>query len=211
MSKMILTGIKRGVNFYEASRDLSLNVAEYVRVFIIKKEINLAYAKKCEELTNSIVALDNLKGSIREDEIDTLKAAALDNLKKYEKERDDALEEQATYKKSENDKKLEKTFKSADLTYNKAVEALRTWFKVYNLDIEDSYLEEQIMGSFGSNMDIKTLAKSDALLVMKGDYNKVLNKVYGICYEHMINRTIKPVQIPELVREKYCGKKKNKK
>lgn len=200
------------VDFYSATKQLSLDVAEYIRVVVAKKDINLTYSNKVNELNETIERVENLSGSVFAERMEELKANAYEALKKYEEERKRLLEEQATYTKSENDQRLEKVFKSKKgVTYESATEALIEWFMHYNLDITDTYLLEEIMDSFGSVQDIKTLVRSDAMKIMKVDYNKVLQKVYGICYEHMVGATIKPAQIPELVREKYMPKKSNKK
>lgn len=199
------------VDFYSATRQMSLDVAEYIRVVVAKKDINLTYANKCKELNETIERVENLSGSVFAGRVEELKANAYEALKKYEEERKQQLEEQATYVKSENDKRLEKVFKSKKgVTYESATEALIEWFMHYNLDITDTYLLEEIMDSFGSVQDIKTLVRSDSMKIMKVDYNKVLQKVYGICYEHMVGATIKPAQIPELVRDKYMPKKSKK-
>lgn len=199
------------VDFYSATKQLSLDVAEYIRVVVAKKDINLTYSNKVNELNETIERVENLSGSVFAGRVEELKANAYEALKKYEEERKRLIEEQATYTKSDNDKRLEKVFKSKKgVTYESATEALIEWFMHYNLDITDTYLLEEIMDSFGSVQDIKTLVRSDAMKIMKVDYNKVLQKVYGICYEHMAGATIKPAQIPELVRDKYMPRKSKK-
>ena len=52
------------VDFYSASRQMSLDVAEYIRVVVAKKDINLTYANKCKELNETIERVENLSGSV---------------------------------------------------------------------------------------------------------------------------------------------------
>ena len=199
------------VDFFRADRELSERVAEFFRCVLHKKEINLEYSSKIETLEESIENLENLAGSVMQDQIPALKTAAYNQIKALKEERTKLLEEQAKFSDTELDKNFKKVLRknpSGDIVADEVCK----WFDNYGLDIRGTLFLEEVCASFGMKIDIKTMVVTDGKSVLKLDVNNALKNMYGCAYEHMVQvGTIKPAQIPTLVREKFSKKTKKAK
>lgn len=201
----------RNVDFYVAKREMSEDVTKFFRCILRKKEINLEYEKKISTLSESIENLDKLAGSVMEEQIPALKAAAYEQLKTYEEEKAKLIEEQGKFDYSENDKAFKKAL-SKNPSADTVVEEVCKWFSNYDLDIKDTLFLDEVCGTFGMKIDFKTMVMTEGKAVLKLDANNALKNLYACAYEHMVQiGTIKAAQIPELVREKFMPKKANKK
>lgn len=199
------------VDFFTAYHGLSVRVAEFFCCVLRKKEIQIEYDGKIAELQDSVVNLEKLGGSILAGQIDTLKAGAFTRLGELEAERQKLMEEQAKFVYTDADKAFKKALAgnpSADVV----AEEVCAWFKLYGLDIHNTLFLEEVLGTFGMKIDLKTLVRTEGRSVLKVDANNALKNMYACAYEHMVMAgTIKAAEIPELVREKYMPKKTSKK
>lgn len=196
------------VDFFSASRTLSDRVSEYMRCVVMKKDINLQYSAKIETLKASIENLEKLNGSIMEEQIPALKAAAFDQISVYEAEKKKALEEQAKFTYTDEDNAFKKAIKADSSTDNVMREVCK-WFANYNLNVENTYFLEEVLNSFGSKFSFKKFVGSNGVETLDIDAGTALKNMYNCAYTHMVTvGTIKAAAIPELVRKQYMPKPK---
>ena len=203
------------VDFFKADRYMSLRVAEYARCRILKKEIQLAYAKKIDDINKALNNLANLKGSIIEKNIPSMRSAYLAQLAEYEKERDARIAEECKFEFTEHDKAFKKAMKNANTASDLQSDAVVAWFDVFGCDVRDSYFLDEVLAYFGGKFDFKQFVATNGEDGRVIDATRALDMMYWSAYTHMVRvGTIKATQIPELVREKYAPKptkKSNKK
>ena len=213
MSKTVITSanasVKLGnVDFFSAKRELGTRVTEFMYCVVRKKEVNETYNGKIESLKASIDNLEKLAGSIMADQIPLLKASAFDQITKFESERNDLIKKQATFEYTEFEKELKKKMNKG-IAEDELAEEVAKWFDAYGLNVRNTYFLEEVLGTFGSKVDVKVVIRSDGKKCMRVDAANAIKNIYGVTYEHMVQvGCIKSTAIPELLREKY-GKKSN--
>ena len=189
------------VNYFDADRTMSLRVAEFMRCHVWKTEIRLRYAESIKKAEEALELIDNLKGSIHESQIGQMKTEQLAKIASLTKERDALIAEEATFELSFNDKQFKKAVK-ADSTF--AENAIINWFKAYHLDVSDTALVDEILSATGEKISNRTLVNSRGKVATAFNDGNCLKMLYAKAYEHMVNAgTIKPVQIPSLMMDKY--------
>lgn len=204
------TTLTGNVDFFQATRSLSDRVAEFFRCILEKKNINLEYDAKIKTLRESVENIENLAGSILADNMSVLKSATLEQIDTLEKQRADLIAEQATFEYTDADKSFKKALSknpSADIV----AEEVCKWFDNYGLNIRGTLFLDEICGTFGDKIYMKEFVRTSGTNALKVDANNALKNLYAVSYQHMVRvGTIKPAQIPELVREKYAPKKSKK-
>ena len=203
------------INWFDANRSMSTCVAEYMVAVFWKKTIQLKIGSQIKENRESLEKVDNLKGSILADQIPELKKHYLAEIGRLQEEMNVQIEREATYNPTTADvefkKALEKYAKGK--TSVTPAESIQKWFLLHGLDIpEDSYIIREILTAAGEKFRFDTAVDTDGKVVTGFNAGNCYKMTFAKCYEHMVNAgTIKGVQIPEIIREKYAPKKKNNK
>lgn len=205
------------IDFFKADRALSTRVSEYFRCVLQKREIEVRFNEKIQALTTSIDNLDKLEGSLMADKIPEMKVTYETQIAALKKERDELINETAKFELTEGDKTLKKSVaklvKNNKVTDEALEEAIAKWFDAYNLNVRGTKFVAEIIKSIGNKSDAKTLVKSNGLVADILNTANVLKMVYAKSFNRMVEaETIKPAQIPTLLRDKYAKKatKKNK-
>lgn len=189
------------LDWFVADRNLSEEVAEFMRCYVWRAELKLRYGKKIQDCKDAVEKLEVLRGSIHEDQIPVQREQYMARIAELEQELEQELEKQAKFDVSDAGKELRKALKknpaSADL-------AIYTFFKTYHLNVLDTGLIDEILNAAGEKIDNKTLVNSKGAVVTAFDSTRCFKMVYAKAYEHMVLAgTIKAVQIPEMMMDKY--------
>ena len=194
------------VNYFDASRELSLRVSEFMRCYVWKTEIKLRYQSQIEEAEKSLDLIDNLKGSIHESAIPAMKDAQILKISALKEERDKLIAEEATFTLTEADKEFKRRVRKNPVC---AESAIIDWFAEYNLDVSDTALVDEILSATGEKLSNRQIVASRGKVVTAFNESNCLRMLYAKAYEHMVNAgTIKVTQIPSLMMDKYSPKKK---
>lgn len=189
------------VQWFDAQRRLSDDVAEFMRCYVWRTELKLRYGKKIEGCKQSLENLKNLEGSIFADKIPEQREQYLARIAELEQELADEIERSAKFELSDEGKELRKALKknpaAADL-------AIYSFFKAYGLDVLNTQLIDEILNAAGEKIDNKTLVNTRGAVATAFDSTRCLKMVFVKAYEHMVCvGKIKPVQIPDLMMDKY--------
>lgn len=204
------------VDFFMGKRDFSAHVAEFMRCKIWKKAIQLEFQKKIEDAQDDLRKIEQSKllGSIFAEKLDEAKVAGLAQIALLEQQRDEQIKAEAKFELSDADKELKKALKNASGSADLIANAVIAFFAEQGLEVEETYFLDEILDDFGKKFDFKTFVATQGQDARALDVNRALEMVYCASYTHMLRvGTIKPAQIPEIVREKFAPKqeKKNKK
>lgn len=201
--------MSKKVNMFDATRELSARVAEYMKVAVYNAVLKTRYKAEIEACDEKIENAPRLlAGSIMEEQLPTLlegyKAEREAIVEKYEKLRADA----DRFTLLDCDKEFYKTYKTGNVK-----DAIITWGKVWGLDLTDTdfygVIAVSVMGVRRANA--KTIITSGAT-VFTADRTRtdVLGTMYAIFAEKMLAvGTLKPEQLPEDVVAYYKSKKSN--
>lgn len=194
------------INLFEAKKELSTRVTDYMDNYVNRAEISATYTAKMKELRNDLKSVKNLEGSFYTHEELTEKIRKVEEkIEKMQEEKDNAIKSANTFTFTEGDKKLKKAINGAN--YEEIKKAVIEWGKDYNLNLSDTYLLQDIMRAAVQRQDVKTFVKSEGNTNLKYSPQTTLNNMYSVLYTAMINAgTIKTPQIPEILREKYAKK-----
>lgn len=202
------------INWFDANRSMAIEVANYMKAFVWKKEIQEKFRLEREEVNHALEGLEKLKGSIFEEKLPAMREVYLARMADLEKQEKEQIALEATYSLSEEDKKLRKGLADYAKGKGSAVEALQAWFAHHGLELEeDCPLFAEIFDAAGEKATVKNLVRSSGKVASSFNNGNAFKMVFVKCYEHMVNAgTIKATQIPPLMAEKYAPKqKKNKK
>ena len=203
------------VDFFKASKKLSSRTSEFFRVIIKKAELNTIYSAKIAANETSIASIDDMikNGTsidVPEEDLEKMRENYVTINDGLKLEWDKLLEEQASFEYNGYDKAFKKAIKDAKSVETVKV-AVRSFFKNYKLDIENTSFETAVLESIGKKVDTKTIVKSNGTKALRYDTANALKNLYGVSFEFMTEAgTIKPASIPSVLREKYA-KKSNKK
>ena len=202
--------MNKKVDFFMAKRELSDHVVSFMTSKIWRKEINLRYADLIQIQQNHLDAEKKYAGALNSFPLTTEeRQRILDNIHDLEKSRDEELSK-FSFSLSEADKTLKKAL-SGEKTPAQIYSAVCAWFKSYGLDVDGTTFISDVIKTFGDKFDMKTLVNSKDNKCLKLDVTRALQNVYCSCYTAMCNAgTIKPAQIPDIVRDKYVKKDKKK-
>ena len=194
------------INLFNADRELSTRVADYMSCYVNRVEIVATYGAKIAKLREDLKGVMNLEGSFYSTEELAEKVGKVEvKIQKLENEKVEALKKINTFTFTENDKIFKKSVIGAD--FNGLKKAIVEWCKNYNIDVTDTSLLKDILNSIGMRQDCKTLVTTDGNTNLKYSPQTALNNMYSTLYTAMISvGTIKAVQIPEILREKYAKK-----
>ena len=189
------------VQWFDADRRLSDDVAEFMRCYVWRTELKLRYGKKIQDCKDGLEKLEVLRGSIHEDRIPAMKEGYLAQIATLEQELAEEVARTAKFDLSEEGKELRKALKKAPAS---AELAIYSFFKKYGVDVLDTGFIEEILNAAGERIDNKMLVNSGAKVVTAFDSTRCLKMVYAKTYEHMVCvGKIKPAQIPEMMMDKY--------
>ena len=204
------------VDFFSSSRELSLRTAEYFRVVIHKAEIKAIFAAKIESTMNSIAGInDMLAGNtqidISKEKLEEMLANYTSILTSLEEEQEKQLKEEACFAWTDTDKSFKKCVAKAE-RYEQVLAEVRAWYKHYGLVIDNTTYETQVMNTKGQKTNVKKIEKSNGTKTLVYDASNALKNLYAVGFEWMVEAgTIKPAQIPSVLRDKYTKTKKNNK
>jgi hypothetical protein len=203
----------RKIHWFDANRAFSVNVAEYMAAVVWKKEINLRLGAEINSVQESLVNVDKMAGSVLQDRIPELKKTFLARLGELEVQRKEEIQRQGTYTPAAADSLLKRTltrYAQGKPGAIDPVEALQVWFASYGLTVEeDSPIIREILEGAGEKLDFRTLVSTDGRVATNFNATNCYKMAFCKVYEHMVNAgTIKPVQIPAIVRDKYAKKTK---
>lgn len=205
----------KNVDFFKSSKELAARTAEFFRVILKKAELNTIYSAKIAANENSIASIEDMleKGTsidVPKEELEKIRENYVTINEGLKLEWDKLIEEQATFMYTEYDKIFKKALKDAKNLDDVKV-AVRSFFKNYKLDIENTTFETAVLESIGKKVDVKTVVKYNGTKALRYDTANALKNLYGVAFEYMVEAgTIKSVTIPTVLREKYT-KKSNKK
>lgn len=199
------------VDFFQAKRELSDHVVSFMTSKIWRKEINLRYAELIQNQQNLLDAEKKYAGSLHPVHLTAEERQKIfENIHNLEKARDEELSK-FSFTLSEADKTLKKALSGGEKTGAQIYSAVCAWFESYGLDVDGTTFISDVIKTFGDKFDMKTLVNSKENKCLKLDVTRAIQNVYCMCYTAMCNAgTIKPAQIPEIVREKYVKKDKKK-
>ena len=214
---MANTTKKMNVDFFQASKNLSDRTAEFFRCVIKRDEIKTVYGQKIQKIQDSLDStvdmIENgtkIKGFTPE-KLSEMKSGYEQRLAELRQEMDKLLSEQANFAYDDNDKKFKKSLRNAE-TETVVMGAIRGFFLTYGLKVADTSFEKRARDSIGQKINNKTLVKSEGRTALVFDVNNALKNLYAVSFEEMVKAgTIKPAQIPEVLRNKYTKKKEDKK
>lgn len=203
------------VDFFKASKELSSRTSEFFRVIIKKAELNTIYSAKIAANETSIASIDDMikNGTsieVPEEDLEKMRENYVTINDGLKLEWDKLLEEQASFEYNGYDKAFKKAIKDAKSVETVKV-AVRSFFKNYKLDIENTAFETAVLESIGKKVDNKTIVTSNGTKALRYDVTNALKNLYGVAFEAMVEAgTIKPADIPSVLVDKYA-KKSNKK
>ena len=204
------------VDFFSSSRELSLRTAEYFRVVIHKAEIKAIFAAKIESTMNSIAGINDMLANntqidISKEKLEEMLANYTSILTSLEEEQEKQLKEEACFAWTDTDKSFKKCVAKAE-KYEQVLAEVRAWYKHYGLVIDNTTFETAVMNSIGQKTNVKTMVKSNGTKALVYDASNALKNLYAVGFEWMVEAgTIKPAQIPSVLRDKYTKTKKNSK
>lgn len=204
------------VDFFSSSRELSLRTAEYFRVILHKAEIKAISSAKIASTMNSIAGInDMLAGNtqidISKEKLEEMLANYTSILTSLEEEQEKQLKEEACFAWTDTDKSFKKCVAKAERP-EQVLSEVRAWFKHYGLVIDNTTFETAVMNSIGQKTNVKKMVKSNGTKALVYDASNALKNLYAVSFEWMVEAgTIKPAQIPSVLRNKYTKTKKNSK
>lgn len=205
------------VDFFQSARTLSTRTSEFFRCIIKKAELNTIYGSKIDANEKSIAAIDDMleKGTnldVTVEDLNRMRTNYVTINEGLKVEWDKLLKEQASFEYNEHDKKFRKAMKDATCLEDVKT-AVENFYKAYKLDVTNTTFETAVLESIGKKIDAKTIVKSNGTKALKYDVTNALKNLYGVGFEWMIEAgTIKPVDIPSVLTDKYTKKsKKNNK
>lgn len=205
------------VDFFQSARSLSERTSEFFRCIIKKAELNTIYSSKIDANEKSIAAIDDMleKGSnldVTVEDLNWMRTNYVTINEGLKVEWDKLLKEQASFEYNEHDKKFRKAMKDAK-SLEDVKTAVENFYKAYKLDVSGTTFETAVLESIGKKIDTKTVVKSNGTKALKYDVTNALKNLYGVGFEWMVEAgTIKPVDIPSVLTDKYTKKsKKNNK
>lgn len=195
------------VDLFQAERTMSTRVEEYVKCRILRKAIMKQYEGQIKAIDDSIANLEKLVGSVLADTIPTKKAEYLVARNEIVAKRDEQIAKEATFEFTKADTGFKKALKGLSMNDPKIAEEVVAWFKNYNLDVSDSELLADILAAIGGKEDFNKLVDSEGLDGVAVDNNRALSMLYWVAFRHMATvGTIKPAQIPEIIRDNFGTK-----
>jgi len=208
-----ITYMKR-VDWFKADRSLSQHVVDFMRCFVWRKDIELRFKADAEDIDKGIASLEKLQGSILADKIPEMRQVYLARKAELEQQKREQIRKEATYALSEADKELKKSLtKYARDNSADPVAAICKWFGQHGMPIkEDNPILDEIFRATGEKIDLRTVVGTSGRVVTNFNSGNCFKMVFAKCYEHMCQvGTIKEVQIPKAVAEKYAPKQKKSK
>lgn len=191
------------LDWFVADKELSKEVAEFMRCYVWKVEINLKYKKLIDDAKADLAKTEDPdRVWINEDLREAVRVESLAKIALYEKQRDAEIAEQAKFELSENAKTLKRGLaKDSGAT---ADVFIRNFFRKYHIEVEGTGLVDEILRAAGEKIDNKTLVATNGEVATAFNAGNCFKMVYAKAYEHMVYAgTIKAQQIPELMMEKY--------
>lgn len=197
----------RKIDLFGASKTMSTRVEEYVKCRVLRKSIMKNFNDQIKAIEQSLKNLENLRGSIREDQIDFQKESFLEKKESLLEKRDEQLKKEATFEFTEADKAFKKALKGRSMDSPVIETEVIKWFSNYGLDVTDTQLLADVLSAIGGKEDFNRLVDTDGIDGITVDNNRALSMLYWTAFYHMANAgTIKPAQIPEIIQENFGQK-----
>lgn len=194
------------VNYYAISKELSNMVSTYMFRFVWQNEVRATYGPK---IAYYRLALDDKNTTVKGiDETPLTKEQILVRIDELESEMADILSAKWRYENDKDVVELKNACRGAESADVK--KALTTFLAHAGMDSENATrIVKQAIIDCGSSMNCRVLVQSEGTKVRKFNANKALSCTMAILFEEMVQAgTIKPVQIPTLLRDKYAKKGK---
>lgn len=190
------------------NKALSERVAEFMTTKVWAYTLSDRYNAEKKDILKAIESTKKLKGSVLESTLEETIKGYETKLADLESKLKKEQAEKARFQFSDADNKFYNAYKKAT-THAQIYSALVEWFATFGVDASvDSTFINNLLNSFsGKAKGTKsTVFKSDATVFNREKRTKtdVLVIIYGELAEIMIAKNcIRPVQIPEDMREKY--------
>lgn len=197
------------INYFTVSRELSNMVSTYMFRFVWQNEVRATYAPK---IAYYRLALDDKNTTVKGiDEKPLTKEQILSRIDDLENEMNDILSAKWLYENDKDVVELKNACRGAESADVK--KALTTFLAHAGIDSENATrIVKQAITDCGTSMNCRVLVQSEGTKVRKFNANKALSCTMAILFEEMVQAgTIKPVQIPSLLRDKYSKKAKTPK
>lgn len=202
----------KNIDLFKADKTMSTRVEEYVKCRILRKAIMKEYNDKISAIDTSIENLAKLEGSILANTIDTQKAQFMKAKEELILKRDEQIKKEATFEYTQGDKDFKKALKGLSMDSPIVSEQVVAWFKNYNLDVADTNLLADILLAIGGKEDFHKLVDSNGIDAVAVDNNRALSMLYWVAFRHMATvGTIKPAQIPDIIKDNFGVKAKEAK
>lgn len=202
----------RKVDLFQAKKEMSNRVENYVKCRVLRKAIMKDFGDQIKAIDLSIANLEKLRGSILEKNIEPQKADFLVAREELVAKRDEQIKREAIFEFTDADKKFKKALKGLSMDSPVIAEQVIEWFKNYGLDVSDSQLLADILLAIGGKEDFHKLVDADGIDGVSVDNNRALSMLYWVLFKHMATvGTIKPAQIPDIIRDNFGTKAKEAK
>lgn len=194
----------RNADLFQAKKEMSTRVEEYVKCRVLRKAIMTGYNSKIKAIDMSIENLNKLKGSILEDKIEPQKAQFLLAREELVAKRDEQIKREATFEFTKADKDFKKALKGISMDSPAISDQVVAWFSNYGLDVTDSTLLDDIVKAIGGKEDFNKLVDTEGEDGISVDNNRALSMLYWVAFKHMaIVGTIKKAQIPDIIKDNF--------
>ena len=194
------------INYFTVSRELSSMVSTYMFRFVWQNEVRSTYGGRISYYKAALDGESNI--TVYNGENPLSREELLVKIDDLQKEQASILSAKWLYDNDKTVVALKTACRGADSADVK--KAIATFLKDMGIDSENaSRIVGQAIMDCGSSMNCKVLVESDGKRVRKFNANKALSCTMAILFEEMVQAgTIKPVQIPTLLRDKYTKKPK---
>lgn len=200
------------VDLFQAKKEMSTRVEEYVKCRILAKKIKKEYADKIAAIESKLGNLDTWVGSIFEKDIPAQQKAWEDEIADLESKRDEQLKTEAKFDFTKGDKEFKKALKGLDMNNPKIEQEIIKWFSNYDLDVTNSVLLYDIIDAIGGKEDFNKLVDTEGLDAVSVDNSRALSMLYWVAFRHMATvGTIKKAQIPDIIKDNFGKVAKQKK
>ena len=192
---------------YSLSKDFAERTNKYVELVILRDATIVSFNNLISSCKVALDNLDNLKGSTHEDTIPEKRAQLLKDIENYKLAKAEKLQAIEKFELTESDKAFRKTVKSLSV-HDKAglKKALREFFKNYYIGddkINDTDFERYLLEAMGGRKSVANLVRHGELVTT----TNYLDLLYSASFDYCVaNGTIKEVNIPDVLKNKYTKK-----
>lgn len=193
------------VNMFDADRVMVDRVAKFVDLKVLRAEYVETTRQSISALKKLIDNLDNLKGSVFENDIESKRAQYESDVEVQENALKEKLDAMEKFEYTDADKTFKKSLRGLSVNDTKEIkEAIRVFFKSYNLEVKDTDFEKSLLNAIGGKVSMKKFVKTEGSDGVVINENNALIMLYWITFNYcVIAGTCKAQNIPEILKNKY--------